>query len=92
MKIAVDVLLALAVAAAWLGCFGFIRLRDNLDRLHCIAFINATAGVAILLAAILAEGVSDRVLKILLILALNLLTGAASAHLIGRAILKRPSA
>ena len=92
MKTATDALLVVAVAAAWLGCLGFVRLRTDLDRLHCIAFVNATTGAAILLAALLADGLSDRVLKILLILGLNLLTGAASAHLIGRAIVKRHAA
>lgn len=44
MTMLIDVLLSLLVAVTWLGCVGFARLRAPLDRLHCAAFVNATAG------------------------------------------------
>lgn len=86
-----DALLAILVLAVWLGCLGFIRLRAPLDRMHCTAFINTTAGVALLLAALLSDGVSIRAGKILLVVATNLLVGAATSHALGRAILLRGS-
>jgi multicomponent Na+:H+ antiporter subunit G len=89
MKLAVDLLLALSVLAAWLGCAGFARLRAPLDRMHCVAFVNATSGVCVLLAALLAEGPTTRVFKILLIVGVGLLDGAAMSHATGRALLLR---
>ncbi len=86
---AIAALLAVGVAASWLGVLGFLRLDDPLDRLHAVTFINAVTGAAITLAVLLADGVSDRALKVLLILGLNLLTGAAASHLLGRAIVNR---
>jgi multicomponent Na+:H+ antiporter subunit G len=85
----VGVLLALTVLAAWLGVAGFMRLRDPLDRVHCVAFVNAVAGAGLTLAAFCADGFSDRALKILAILMVNLLAGAAISHVTGRAITQR---
>ncbi len=86
---AVDALLLLAMLCAWLGCAGFVRLRGPLDRLHCVAFVNVTVGATLTLAAFAADGVSTRSLKVLLILALTLLAGAAGTHVTGRALLRR---
>ncbi len=89
MTLAVDILLGLAVLAAWLGCAGFVRMRSPLDRIHCVAFVNATSGVCVLLAAVLTEGPTTRVFKILLIVGIGLLAGAAMSHATGRALLLR---
>lgn len=89
MKAAADFLLVVTVAGAWLGAFGFARLRAPLDRVHCVAFVNALCGVAVLGAALLDDGLSDRVLKILLIVAVNLLAGSAVSHVTGRMIMQR---
>ncbi len=88
-KLAIDALLVLAVLAAWLGAAGFARLRAPLDRIHCVAFVNATSGIAVLLAALLAEGPTTRVIKILLIVGIGLLAGSAMSHATGRALLLR---
>lgn len=85
----VDALLALAVLACWLGAAGFARLSSPLDRLHCVTFVNATAGIAILVAAFIADGVSARTVKILVLNAAALASGAALAHATGRALLLR---
>ena len=82
-------LLALLVVAVWLGCVGFARLRTPLDRMHCVAFVNATAGLALTIAAFVSDGLSDRALKILLISVTSLLAGSAMSHATGRAILRR---
>ncbi len=89
MNVAVGVLLGLSVAACWLGAVGFARLRAPLDRVHCVTFVNVAGGVALLVAALLADGVSDRSLKILLVLMVNLVGGAAVSHMTGRAVTQR---
>ncbi len=89
--LATGALLALVVLSAWLGCAGFARLRSPLDRMHCVAFVYATAGSALVLAAFIADGLSGRALKILLVVASSLLTGAATSHAIGRALVLRGS-
>ncbi len=90
--VVIDVLLGLALLAAWLGCFGFLRLRTALDRLHCVTFIAAGAGLPIVVAAFVADGGSDRAFKILLLAVVQLAAGAALAHAVGRALLLRPAA
>jgi multicomponent Na+:H+ antiporter subunit G len=87
----VEGLLAVMVLAAWLGCAGFARLRTPFDRIHCVAFVNATSGTALVLAAFLSDGASDRAWKILLVVGVNLLAGAAMSHAVGRALLLRGS-
>jgi multicomponent Na+:H+ antiporter subunit G len=88
-RLLIDILLAMAVLSMWLGCLGFARLRTPLDRVHCVAFVNATSGVAILIAAVLADGASIRVFKILIIVGASLLGGAAISHATGRAFFLR---
>jgi multicomponent Na+:H+ antiporter subunit G len=90
--LALDGLLAIMVLAAWLGCAGFARLRAPLDRIHCVAFVNATSGVALVLASFVSDGFSARAWKILLVIGASLLSGAASSHAVGRALLLRGSA
>lgn len=91
-RILLDGLLAVVVLAVWLGGAGFLRLRSPLDRMHCVAFVAATAGAALTAAAFVSDGVSDRALKILSFTVVSLLTGAATSHATGRALLLRGSA
>lgn len=90
--IVINGLLTVLVLSAWLGCVGFARLRTPLDRLHCVTFVNTTAGTALVLAAFLSDGLSVRACKILLVVAASLLTGAAMSHAVGHALLVRGSA
>jgi multisubunit Na+/H+ antiporter MnhG subunit len=90
--LAIDGLLGVMVLATWLGCAGFLRLRVPLDRMHCVAFVYATAGGALSVAAFVSDGASDRALKILLLTAVGLLTGGALSHATGRALLLRGDA
>ena len=85
----IDVLLGLLVAVTWLGCLGFARLRTPLDRLHCAAFVNAAAGALLTAGAFAADGPSVRAFKVLLMVAVSLLAGAALSHAAGRALLYR---
>jgi multicomponent Na+:H+ antiporter subunit G len=89
LKIVVDILLAIAVLAAWLGAIGSLRLARPLDRLHCVTFVNVASGAAILLAAWVADGPSARVLKIIWLIVVLLLGGAALTHATGRALIVR---
>lgn len=89
MTMLIDALLGLLVAVTWLGCLGFARLRTPLDRLHCASFVNAAAGVLLAVTAFVADGASDRAFKILLMVAVTLVSGAALSHALGRALLYR---
>lgn len=84
-KAIIDALLAVAVCAIWLGCIGFARLRSPYARLHCVPFVAAAAGTPVVIASFLADGVSDRALKVLLLVLIVLLGGAALSHATGRA-------
>ena len=76
MSWVVWLLLAVVVGVAWLGVAGFVRLREPLDRLHCVTFVNAGGGVALLAASAAADGLSSRTGTVVLVLAINLLGGA----------------
>lgn len=89
MSIAIDLCLALAVLSAWIGCFGALRLRSSLDRLHAVAFTNSSAGVLVVVAAFLADGISTRSVKLAVLVAFMLVTGAAVSHAAGRALALR---
>jgi multicomponent Na+:H+ antiporter subunit G len=82
-------LLGLAVLCAWLGAAGYLRLRNVLDRLHCVAFVNATVGLLLTIAAFVSDGASDRALKIALLTGIALVNGAVLSHATGRALLFR---
>ncbi|WGR93117.1 monovalent cation/H(+) antiporter subunit G [Bradyrhizobium sp. ISRA443] len=81
-----DVFLALALVVSWVGVVGFACLKSPFDRLHCVTFINVAGGVALLVASFLADGASDRVLKIVVMIFTTLLAGAAIAPGAGRAL------
>ncbi|MFC0410137.1 monovalent cation/H(+) antiporter subunit G [Roseomonas elaeocarpi] len=82
-------LLLLTVAATWLGALGAARLRTPMERLHAVTFVNIAAGTALLLAALVSDGFSARVLKVALIVVLSWATGAALSHATGRALVRR---
>lgn len=87
--IVIEVLLGAIVLMVWLGCVGFARLRTPLDRMHCVAFVNTTAGTALVVVAFLGDGASIRAGKILFVAGTTLVAGAAMSHAVGRAILLR---
>ena len=89
MRLWVDLFIALAVAAGWLGCLGYLRLREPLDRLHCVTFSNIASGAALLIAAFLNDGMASRPLKIGLIWITTIIVGALTSHTTGRALLTR---
>ncbi len=85
----VDILLALAVASAWLGAVGFARLRSAMDRLHCATFVTLGTGLPIMVAAFVEDGLAQRPFKILLLFAVTLIAGASINQAIARAIFTR---
>ncbi len=90
--VAVDVLLGLALVAAWIGAAGFARLRSSLDRLHCATFTTLGTGLPIVVAAFVADGASQRAFKILLLFAVALVAGASVNQAVARAAFTRDEA
>lgn len=86
MSVAIAVLLALAVLIAWLSAAAFVRLRTPFEQLHVIPFVNIAAGLPIIIAAWLADGVSSRSLKCLFLWIVTLAVGALLAHVTARAL------
>ncbi len=87
-----NILLAIGVATAWLGCLGFARLTGALDRLHCASFVGCAAGPPLLLAAFATEGASASVVKVLFLLVIGIISGGVLSHALGRAIVLRQRA
>lgn len=85
----IDVLLAIGVASAWLGCLGFARLAAPLDRLHAATFTGCAAGPPLLIAAFLTQGASASMVKILFLLVIGVLSSGVLSHALGRAIVMR---
>ena len=92
MSVIVDILLGIAVLCAWIGAAGFARLTSALDRLHCAAFTTIGCGLPIVLAAFVADGLSTRAFKLLLLFVVALVAGAALNQAVGRAIFTRDEA
>ena len=89
MTIAVALLVAAGVLTAWVGTLAFLRLPTPLERLHAITFISVGAGLPLVAAAFVTDGVTSRSLKCLLVLLIALLTGPLFAHVTGRALYSR---
>jgi multisubunit Na+/H+ antiporter MnhG subunit len=84
--VTIDALLLLGGIVVWIGCIGFVRLRSPYDRLHCAAFVAVAAGPLVGLTAFVADGASDRAWKILLLVILLEVNGAALSHATSRAV------
>lgn len=89
MSVAIGILLGLVVAVTWLAALALWRLPRALDRLHALAFLNVAASFLITGAAFLADGISGRSLKILVMMVVFLAWAAVLSHVSGRAVLMR---
>lgn len=89
MSVVIGSVLALAVAAAWLAALALWRLPRALDRMHALAFLNVTASILVTVATFLADGLSGRSLKILVMMVVFLAWAAVLSHVSGRAVLMR---
>ena len=87
--IARDVLLGLAIAAAWIAALGFLRMRWSLDRLHACAFVIVACGLPFVIAGFVVDGPSVRAFKLLLLWFVMLVAGASLNQAIARAIFTR---
>lgn len=83
-----DALVVLGVLVMTVGVYGVIRMPDTYTRLHA-ASKAVFLGVVSLLAASLATGDPEIMLRVPLIAAFLLLTTPVSAHVIGRAAFLR---
>lgn len=89
MNVAIGLVLGVAVAATWLAALALWRMPRALDRLHVLAFLNVTSSGAVTVAAFLADGISGRSLKILVMMVAFLAWAAVLSHVSGRAVLMR---
>ncbi|MGT2487648.1 monovalent cation/H(+) antiporter subunit G [Methylobacterium oryzae CBMB20] len=89
MSVVIGSVLAVAVAAAWLAALALWRLPRALDRMHAVAFLNVAASISVTVAAFLADGISGRSLKILVMMVVFLGWAAVLSHVSGRAVLMR---
>ncbi|HEX4149976.1 MAG TPA: monovalent cation/H(+) antiporter subunit G [Pirellulales bacterium] len=86
MTAALDIILVVGVAVAWLGALVFARMQTALERLHVIAVVNIVGGIVVLLGAFLTDGMSSRSLKCTVIWLVMVLSGALVSHVTGRAL------
>lgn len=84
-NIAVEVLLGITVAVAWLSCVGMLVMDDVLDALHYLAPVTTVASFALLAAVVVAEGAGQAVMKTILICIVLLLINAVLSHATARA-------
>jgi multicomponent Na+:H+ antiporter subunit G len=89
MSVVIGILLALAVAVTWLAALAQWRLPRALDRFHALAFLNVASSILVTFAAFLADGISGRSLKILVMMIVFLAWAAVLSHVSGRAVLMR---
>ena len=89
MSVLIAILLGLAVVVTWLAALALWRLPRALDRMHALAFLNVAASGLVTVAAFLADGISGRSLKILVMMVVFLGWAAVLSHVSGRAVLMR---
>lgn len=86
IAVLIDVLLVLTVLFAWLAAFGLLRLYGPFAPLHAVTLAATGGNLTLLCAALLADGPTDRVAKIALLLVASLLNGAAVSHATARGL------
>ena len=83
--LAVEILLALAVAVALASCIGMAVMRDPYQRLHYLSPASSISPVLIMIAVLLAEGLKQAGLKAILIAAATFVMNAVLSHATARA-------
>lgn len=92
MNLVLGIFLGLTVLAVWLGTIGILRARTALARLHAATFVAVAGGLPLLVSVFLADGASARAWKSLGLMLMLLVTGSATSHALGRAIVTRREA
>lgn len=82
----VVILLAIAVGAAWLCCFGLLVMRNPYDRLHAIAPASILPPLLIAAAVFVHSGISQAGIKTLAIACVLLFVSPIVTHAIARAV------
>lgn len=85
----IDALLSLCVAAAWAAGFGFLRKSGPLGPLHYPSVIAAVSGTTLVLAGLVAEGLTARVGKLALLDGLVMVSGLVLSQALARSALRR---
>jgi small basic protein len=85
----IDALIALGVVAAWAGCLGFLTGASTSKLIHRPIFLAGTTGTALVLAALVQDGATVRVGKMLLLVAMLLVTGIVLAKGLSRGARRR---
>lgn len=87
--LAIDTLLAAAIAASWLGTLALLRLHGAYARLHAAGYVGVVAGTLAVAAVVVADPLSTLALKAVLMLAAMLVGGAVTIHALARALHER---
>jgi monovalent cation/proton antiporter MnhG/PhaG subunit len=87
--LAIDALLAAAVAASWLGTVALLRLEGAYARLHAASYVGVVCGTLIVAAVVIADPLSALTMKALLMLAAMIVGGAVAIHSLARAMRER---
>ncbi len=83
--IAIEVLLAVAVAIALLCCLGMLLMKDFYERLHYMASVTTVSAFCILLAVVIQEGWGQATIKTILVFLVLLIMNAVLTHATARA-------
>jgi len=83
---AVDVLVAVGVAAELSCCLGLLLMRDAFDRLHYVAAGTTLPPVAIAVGVLVEEGLNSSSINALVVAAVLLLANPLLVHATARAI------
>lgn len=92
MNVVLGIFLGLTVLAVWLGTIGILQARTALARIHAATFVAVAGGLPLLVSVFLADGASPRAWKSLGLMLMLLVTGSATSHALGRAIVTRREA
>jgi multisubunit Na+/H+ antiporter MnhG subunit len=85
-NLAVDVLLALGVAAQLLCCVGVLAMRTTADRLHYAAAGTTIGPILVLAALLVREQLAGHALQAIAAVAVTFVAGTIVTHALGRAI------
>lgn len=88
----IDALLCLGIVAAWASCLGLLKARGALQAIHQPTFLAGTTGTALVLAAVMWEGMTVRVGKLVLLEAVLLVTGIVLSNGLARGARRRAEA
>lgn len=82
-------LLAVIVAACWLGCIGMLRMREPTQQLHFISLAGGIGGAVLPFAFLCAAGWSIATLKAALVALFLIAANSVVAHASARAFRAR---